>query len=176
MDIESTLFTNPSYIEQPQGLIGWLGWLVFLGGVVFLLWRWLPYNKKWGGVQWGIFIALLILLPLTNLFLAVRLPAGLALPPPGRPVDPLGPAVVFFAALPWVLAAGLLGPAPAAVLGLISGLLMALWDTHSPFTFLEFALLAALLGVCFHQRYRTLAYRWLRHLCRQLYCWRWSIH
>ena len=163
MDIEITLFTNPSYIEQPEGLIGWLGWLAFLGCVIFLLWRWLPYNKKWGRAQWGIFVALLILLPLTNLFLAVRLPPGAALPPPGRPIDPLGPAVVFFAALPWVLAAGLLGPAPAAALAFVSGLLMALWDTHSPFTPLEFALLAVLLGTCFHQRYRTLVFRWLRH-------------
>ncbi|HNT23535.1 MAG TPA: ATP-binding protein [Anaerolineales bacterium] len=163
MNIESTLFTNTSYIEQPDGLIGWLGWLVFLGGVIFLLWRWLPYNKKMGRVQWVILAVLVLLLPLTNLFLALRLPIETALPPPGLPVDPLVPRVVFFAALPWLLAAGLLGPAPAAALAFVSGVFMALWNTHSPFTPLEYSLLALLLGACFQQRYRTLVFRALRH-------------
>ncbi len=162
MNIESMLFKNTSYIEQPNGLIGWLGWLIFLGGVIFLLWRWLPYNKKMGRTQWIIFAVLAALLPLTNLFLGLRLPIGTALPPPGLPVDPLGPVVVFFAALPWLLAAGLLGPAPAAALAFVSGLFMALWNTHSPFTPLEYSLLALLLGACFQQRYRTLAFRALR--------------
>jgi two-component system, OmpR family, phosphate regulon sensor histidine kinase PhoR len=163
MSIELTLFGNPIYIELPQGLVGWIGWLVLLGGVIFLLWRWRQYNRHWTRFHWGIFIALFFLLLLTNLFLVLRLPVGGALPPPGRPVEPQGPAMVVFAALFWVLAAGVLGTIPAAILGFLSGLLIALWDTHSPFTPLEYALLASLLSAAFHQRYRTLVFRALRH-------------
>jgi PAS domain S-box-containing protein len=163
MSIEPTLFGNPFYIEQPQGLIGWLGWLVLLGGVVFLLLRWKQYNKRWVRFHWGIFIALFILLLLTSLFLVLRLPAGGALPPQGLPVEPEGPALVVFSALSWVLAAGMLGTFPAVGLGLLSGLLIALWDTHSPFTPLEYGLLAAVMGAVFHQRFRTWVFRTLRH-------------
>lgn len=163
MSIEITLLSNPIYIDSPQGLIGWAGWLILLGVVVYTLWQWWHYNKRWTHLQRWIFLALVILLPLTNLFLVLRLPAGQALPPPGKPVEPVGAAVVIFAALPWVLAAGFLGPAPASALGLVSGLLLALWDTHSAFTPLEMALWAALLGAAFQQRYRTFFYRLLRH-------------
>lgn len=162
MTFEIELFSGKAFINQPQGLLGWVGWGALLIVIVLLLWRWQQYNKRWGGAQWVTFAVLLLLLPLTNLFLALRLPASAALPPPETLVSPLGPAVVIFAALPWVLAAGLLGPAPAAALGMLSGLLLGLWETHSPFTLLEFALLAVILGAAFQQRYRTLSYRLLR--------------
>ncbi|MBN2149357.1 MAG: HAMP domain-containing protein [Anaerolineales bacterium] len=162
MSLEITLFSNSFYIEQPQGIVGWIGWVALLGLTVLLLWRWQLYNKRWGSAQWVAFIVLLFLLPLTNLFLIVRLPASGAMPPPDTLVDPQGPAWVVFAALPWVLAAGLLGAAPAAVFGMISGVLLGLWETHSPFTLLEFALLAAVLGAAFQQRYRTVSFRLLR--------------
>ena len=162
MNFEIELFSGQAFINQPQGILGWVGWGTLLMVIVLLLWRWQQYNKRWGGTQWAIFAVLLVMIPLTSLFLAVRLPASASLISPDTLEDSVGPAVVVFAALPWVLAAGLLGPAPAAVLGMVSGLLLGLWETHSPFTLLEFALLAVLLGAMFQQRYRTLFYRLLR--------------
>jgi PAS domain S-box-containing protein len=70
---------------------------------------------------------------------------------------------MIFAALPWVLAAGLLGVSSAATLGLLSGTMLALLNTHSPFTALEYALLGIILSAAFHQRYRTWVFRALRH-------------
>ena len=162
MTLELAFFSNTFYLDMPQGLLGWLGWLALLGLTVHLLWRWRHYNKPWKQPQLVFFVVLLLLLPLTNLFLVLRLPAGGALPPPWRPLEPLGPAVVLFSALPWLLAAGLLGPLPAAVLGLLSGLIAMGWDTHNLFTPLEISLLATLAGAAFHQRYRTLLFRLLR--------------
>jgi PAS domain S-box-containing protein len=164
MSFNQTLFSGPIYIELPEGWLGWLGWLFFVSIIAWLLYKWRGYHqKKWTGRQWGIFIGLAVLLPLTSLFFVLRLPATGALPPPGKPVDPRGPALVIFAALPWELASGFLGPAPAALFGMLSGLALALWDTHNPFTLLELALAALLLSVMINQRYRTLAFRALRH-------------
>ena len=163
MTLEITFFTNIFYIDKPQELLGWLGWLALLILEVYLLRRWWHYNKIWKQSQLILFISLLVLLPLTNLFLVLRLPPGGALPLPWRPLEPVGPAVVLFSTLPWLLAAGLLGPAPAAFLGLLSGLIAMGWDTHNPFTPLEYSLLGTLAGAAFQQRYRT----WLFGLLRQ---------
>lgn len=162
MSVDITLFTGPIYVELPQGWIGWLGWLSLLVIVVSLLVKWWGYQKKWNNADWGIFFGLLLLAPLASLLLVLRLPAGEALPPPGKPIDPGGPALVVFGSLPWVLAALLLGPAPAAFLGALSGMLLALGDSHSLFTPLETALFAVVLSACLHQRYRTRFYRALR--------------
>ncbi len=81
----------------------------------------------------------------------------------GLPVEPVGPAWMIFAALPWMLAAGLLGPAPAAALGGLSGLLLALWDTRNTFTPLLYAQLAVMFSAALQQRYRTRLYALLRH-------------
>src|SRR4030066_8697 len=163
MELEFTLLGNPLYIQQPQELIGWMGWLILLGSVIMLLVRWRKLNKRWVRLHWGIFIALLVLLVLTNLFFVIRLPSGIALTAQVLPPETKVPTILPFAALSWVLAAGLLGVFPAAALGLLSGTVFALLDTHNPFTALEFALLAIILSAAFHQRYRTWVFRLLRH-------------
>ena len=162
MTLEITLFSNPFYIDQPQGLLGWAGWLALLGLVCYLLWVWRGYNKPWKQAHLLLFIGLLALLPITNLFLVLRLPAGEALTPPWQTIEPVGPTIVLLSALPWLLAAGLLGPTPAAILGLLSGFIAMGWDTHNPFTPIEMCLLATLAGAAFQQRYRTLLYHLLR--------------
>ena len=131
--------------------------------IVLMLRSWRAFNRMRTRRTWGILIALTILVPLTSLFIGLRLPPSGALPLPNIPEDPKGPAMMIFVALPWVLAGGLLGAFPAAILGMLSGLLLALWDTHNAFTPLEFAFLAVLFSGAIHQRYRTRAYVLLRH-------------
>lgn len=163
MVIDFTLLGNPMYIERPQEVIAWVGWLILLSSVILLLLKWRKLNKRWDRIHAGIFIALFILLFVTNLFFVVRLPLDLPLISQGIPAGAEVPALVLFSALPWVLAAGFLGVSSAAILGLLSGSIIALFDTHSSFTALEFALLAVLLSAAFHQRYRTWVFRALRH-------------
>ncbi len=163
MSIEILLFRSSLYIELPQGLAGWLGWLALFAIVLILLIRWKGIQKIQQSQQfWLILGCLAILVPLTSFFILLRLPAGDALPPPGKPVEPTGPALVVFSALPWVLAAGLLGPLPSVCFATFTGLALAMGDTHSPFTPLEYALIALLFSAMVNQRYRTFFFKALR--------------
>src|SRR4030042_4488570 len=163
MVIDFTLLGNPIYIDLPQEVIGWVGWLILFSAVVLLQFRWRRLNKRWSRLHWGVFIGLLLLTILTNLFFILRFPGAEFLTQQGPPERLGGQAVVVFAALPWVLAAGLLGIFPAAILGMLSGVAITLLSTHRAFTLLEFALMATFLGAAFHQRYRTWVFRALRH-------------
>ena len=161
MVIDFTLLGTPLYIDQPQELIGWVGWLLFAGCIALLLFRWRHLNKKWTGLQGGIFIGLFVLLILTNIIFKIQIPALGSLQVGSTSTTET--AVAVLAALPWVLAAGLLGVFPAAGLGLLSGAIIALMDTHSLYTVLEYCLLATFLGAAFNQRYRTRFFQLLRH-------------
>jgi PAS domain S-box-containing protein len=163
MSILFTLINTSPYIDFSKGLVGAAGWVVFLGVNLFLLQQTRGYQKSRSPRFWGIFLGLAVCVPAASLFLGLRLSSQGALPPPGLPVDPRGPALMVFAALPWVLAAGLQGPVSAAVLAGLSGLLIALWDTHNPFTPLEYVFLAILFSAAVNQRYRTFLYRALSH-------------
>ncbi len=156
-----SLLASYPYIQSLTFLLGWAGWLLLLGLIVFLLVRWrkIGVNKK---MRWGIFIATVILVPFTNLFLGLQLSSGSALPEPNIPAAPHNPTLMLFASLPWMLAGGFLGPLPAAIVGLLCGLTRALWDSHNIFTIFEPALLAVFFSVAIHQRYRTISFRLLR--------------
>jgi hypothetical protein len=167
MQFEISLLSNPVYIDLPSGLIGWLGWLGLLSLIVLLaslnLTRAPLVRPGTKGTYWMLVFSLLFLLvPLTSLLFAIRLPAGNSLPPPGRPVDPTGPVLVLFTFLPCLLAAGILGHFPAFFIGLTSGLVIALWDSHNPFTPLEFGLLAYLFSAAIRQRYSSREFQLLR--------------
>jgi two-component system phosphate regulon sensor histidine kinase PhoR len=146
----------------PSSLMGWLGLLLLLGVVLWALWFSRQYQPPWNGRALMVLIGLGILVVPTSLFLGVRFPPGSALPPPGVPTEPRGPALMVLCALPWMRAGGILGPVGAAALGFFAGLLRFLWDTQSVFTPLELALLAILFSAAVRQRYRTLVFRLLR--------------
>ncbi len=133
MNFLSTLFPPSSFIELPQDLVGWIGFLALSGVVLFLLWKWRKYNKPLGSRQVLLLAALLVLTVIFSWVPRSALPLESISPPPGVPMEPNEPSIMHLAALPWVLAAGLLGPLPAAILGLLAGFLTGLWQTHSLF-------------------------------------------
>lgn len=146
----------------PASIVGWLGWLVFLGLIIGLLRSWRQTQLSWDSRNWGIFAVLVLLIILSTLFIGIRLPVGTALPRQDIPQEPRGPALMLLSALPLMLAGGLLGPMAAAVLGLLAGVLRFLWDTHSIFTSLELALIGILFSLAVRQRYRTRFFSLLR--------------
>ncbi len=156
--IISLLSLNPTPL-LPASLLSWLGWLVFLGLLVWLVWRWRSYQSPVDSRAWLIFAGLLLFCLFTPL-LYLRLPAGTSIP--GIPQETQGPALMYFSALPWLLAGGILGPVAAVFLGLFAGSLRFLFDSHNIFAPLEYAFLAVLFSVAVRQRYRTWIFRLLR--------------
>lgn len=155
-----TLLSPYPYIDLPQSLVEWSGFFVLLCLIASLLWYSRSYNRLAG--QRNLLIVLVIATLLTSLLIGLRLPPDMSKPPPEKTADPLGPALMIFAALPWILAGGMLGPAAAAGLALLSGLLQAYWETHNFFLPFEMAVIAILFSLAVRQRYRTTLFSILR--------------
>ncbi len=151
------------YLQWPVGWVGWLGALVYFLGLVGMAWKLRGYGKKWDVREWAIFAGLFFAELMTTIFIGIRLPSGQALPAPGSLQTALGPALMVFAALPWILASGLLGTLASMGLALLSGLLLALWDSHQIFTMFEFGAMGLVMGAAVNQLYRTRFFRMLRH-------------
>ncbi|MRR30721.1 hypothetical protein EG834_10455, partial [bacterium] len=113
--------------------------------------------------RWWLVVILIAAVPITSLFLGIRLPGDGSVTLPNVPREFYSPALMFFQAVPWVIAAGLFGPLPAVVISLLSGLFFGLWETHSIFTPLEFAILALFFTAAVRQQYRTSFYHFLRN-------------
>ncbi len=163
MQIVLSLFGTDLYLTLPNHLVGWLGLLAMAALLGWGVWK---IGREEGKRAFTrrplLFIGLLIAaLPLAGL-LGVRLP-GETLPQPSMPMEVSSPVLMLLAALPWVMASGLCGAVPAVLLALLDGLILALFETHSPFTMLELGLLALVYSMLVRQNYRTLFYRLLRH-------------
>jgi signal transduction histidine kinase len=155
------LFSAQS-ILLPKGALGWIVWLVLIAGTAFVIWRVRDKKITWGRREWMRFALLAVLIPFSILIFTLRLPSGGALPIPDLGAPSMGPLLPLFAALPWTIALVWFGSLPAMVLAGLSGLFLALWDTRSPFTPIEFAFLASLFAFLLNQRYRTDLFAWLR--------------
>ena len=144
----------------PPTFAGWIVWLCLLGLLIFNLFRLRKIQPVWKRREWGIFVALLVLVPFSSLFIGVQLPSGSALPLPGLPTNHApGSLMMLFSAIPWMLGGAFLGPFGGAALGALAGILRGVWDTYNLFTVLEFALLGSLFSSSVRQRYRTPAYQ-----------------
>ncbi len=157
-----TLFNAPAYIIWPSNRLDILALIVLAAGLVYGNWHWRGYQREMKEQQWFLFGILLTLAPITALLLGVRLPEWGAIPLPNMSLDPTGGALMILAAVPALIAGWVLGPTSASVIGLISGICLAYWDTHSPFTVIEFTFFALLVSVAIRQRYRTAMFSILR--------------
>src|SRR3974377_1995036 len=113
----------PFYLTLSGGWVSWLGWLVLFGLLAWVMLTQHEAGWRWTRREWLILAGLAAGTIIFRPFFGIRLPALGALPPPGRREEPRGPALMLFIHVPWMLAAGLFGPLPAAVLALISGLI-----------------------------------------------------
>jgi len=161
MSFLSPILQTLPYLTAPT-LFGWVVWSLLLGVTGYSLYTWRRYHLSWKGRQWGLFFGLLALAPIAVLLVGFHITSSTALPTPGIPTAQFGAALLPFANIPWTLAAGLLGPVGAALVGSLTGLLRGLWDTHSLFTMLEMALLGGVFSAVIRQRYRTVLFRVLR--------------
>ncbi|GAP17666.1 HAMP domain-containing histidine kinase [Levilinea saccharolytica] len=158
-----TLLNAQARLDLPYDLLGWLGWFLLALLIVIGLWRsWEPAPftpaRKW------IFLVILGAMTLfTSLFFGMRLSTENVLPIPGIPVESSAPYWMFFQAVPWMLAAGWIGPWGAVLVGGFNGLLAGIWGTHHTFTILELAAAALIFSQLTRQRYASRSYQILRH-------------
>jgi signal transduction histidine kinase/HAMP domain-containing protein len=162
MEIILSLFQGDFLSPLWPSPLGWFSWLLLAALLGWGLFTWRNVQVVWNVRAWGLILVFVIFGILANNFIGLRLPAGDALPPPGVPLSPRGPAMMLFSAIPWLLAGGLLGPIAAALVGFVSGLVRFALDTQSVYTPLEMAFLAAIFSVAVRQRFRTFLYRLLR--------------
>jgi signal transduction histidine kinase len=146
------------FFNWPSTLAEWLGLSALALITLWLGYSWRKYQQPIGDEGRKRLLWLAASVPAASLLFGLRLP-GSDLPIPGLPIEPRGPALMLFAAIPWMLGGGLFGPVTGALLGAFSGLILGLWDTHSLYTLLEYALMGLLFSVMIRQRYRTPFYR-----------------
>ena len=159
MEFIFTLLTNEKSIIFPDDWLGWISWTIQFVVIVYLAWQLRRHNKPVNRQFRLIFTLLLLAVPITSLFLGLAIPTAGTLTPQNFPLDTLGSTVMVLSAVPWLLAAGLLGPTPAVFLALFSGLLRAVYGTNNLFTPLEYAWLTLLFSFLVYQRYRTPFFR-----------------
>lgn len=158
--VTATLLNSSPFIDLPYHLIGWIGWFGLAALIYWGLRKKIQIisSKKF----WTIFSVLLAFAILLPLFFGIKLPWQSSLPLPNITRESSSPAIMVLSAIPWVLAAGILGFWPAVAIGFISGLVTALWNTHNLFTPLETASLALLIAYALRQNYRSRLFQWLR--------------
>jgi len=149
----------PEYsINVPQDPIALTAWIVWFGVLVFIIVR---FREETGKINrsslvWMALLSLLVLGLTPFLGIPIDLDAGSHFD--HRPVLHL----MFFAAVPWLVAGGILGILPASLLAGFSGLLFSYLETHSIFTPLVFISMALFFTWGVRQRYRTSFFKLLR--------------
>ena len=144
MTFETWGLTDAFGFELPQR---WSGFLLLAFSLILFLWIVIDHRRRQDAplvLGWplpGVFLlaGVAAQMVLVGYFAA---PGGMAAP--GLPRPPVAQAAHLLGMIPMVLAAGWLGIAPAAVVGLAAGLVCGGWYTHSLLTPLHLSLAAAL--------------------------------
>ena len=149
-----TPLTNEFTFELPDNPISLVGWAIWFGVLIFIAVRRREKAFKLDrrSVTWLAVLSILVVL----------VTPFLGIPIEEEPGNGQLSHLMVFAAVPWMLAGGLLGLIPTVLLAGISGLLLAYLDTHSIFTPLLFMTASILFTLGLRQRYRTWIYRLLR--------------
>lgn len=161
MQFVATLLNQLAYFETAS-FAGWLVWFGMAGLFAVSLYNWRNYHRKLTQRERWILFTLAVFTPIATLFIGLDFQSGASLPAPGIPAEAPGSTAMLFSALPWTLAGGLLGPYAGAAVGIFSGLLRGVWDTHSVFSAVEFGIMGAVFAVSTRQNYRTPFFRLLR--------------
>lgn len=129
-----------------------VGWMVWIAGLIVLTIRSRkqPFSFERRSLVWFAILSLLVLV-LTPFF-------GLEISTNSQQTFYL----MLFAAVPWMVAAGMLGMVPAMLLAGLAGTLTAYLDTHNIFTPLVWMTAAFIFTLSIRQRYRTPGFRLLR--------------
>ncbi len=150
------------HLSQPTGFVGYILLILYS---LFAVGALAATRNDWFRLragQWLLALGLAALGVLAAETLIVRFPADI-LPPPGVPVEPQRPGLALLALVPAFLAGGWLGIGPALVVGFLTGLTRAGFETYVAYTAFEYAFLAAIVAWAVRQNYTG----WLMGLLRR---------
>lgn len=162
MNIRWSLLENLFYWLAPASAIGWGGLLTLLlvNGLLLFPQRSNCSRAKAG--QWKRWLMLILLMFPATFFLGVSFTVSRALPLPDLPQTGTVFTAMLFASLPWMLAAGWLGPCAAFFLAFLAGVLRLPFDSHLLAQPLLLGAMATLFAWMIRQNYRGRVYAWMR--------------
>lgn len=145
------LFPSRPFIDLPKDFFGFLVWFIYLFLLILIIKRFLhPFPKR------NLYKLLFYY------FLALFAPISVIIGGLNFGQIESSSLLIFLSAVPWQLAAGYFGIVPAAIIGLISGISVSLWSSHSIFVVLETVGMAILFSILVRQNYRTKFFELLR--------------
>ena len=150
MEVGSWGFGGSFYLALPNREIGYVLLAVYLLliATAFRRTRLIPGER-----ERNIFVGLLLAAPITSAILTVQFPIESGLATPGQPIEPTGGSFPLFGAVPWMLAAGLLGEPHAVLVALAGGLARGGWTTQRLLTPFDFAAQAAVFAWLIRRTY-----------------------
>jgi PAS domain S-box-containing protein len=143
-------------IGLPDRFPGYLLLLFYIGCFGFILYHHRLEWRQLSARQWRWTAVLLLLAFIASQFLPF---------PFSNNLPPSQPPIAFLTVLAWLpvlLAAAILPPAVAMLVGMAAGLGQAWGETHQLLTIFEVALTAVFAAIIMQQNYIGRAYRWLR--------------
>jgi signal transduction histidine kinase/HAMP domain-containing protein len=158
MSLEFWGIQGSFYLGLPERGIGY----VLLLGMILAIIRFGITNLRIQKANRRGLAALIIAAPIAAELFLIQLSGSDAMVSPLQPLQPMGPAFSLLAALPWVLAAGLLGSTEAVLVGFVAGLARGGWQTQQVLTPFRVALQAALFAWLIRRDYKE----WLGRLAR----------
>ncbi len=162
MTFQFTLLENSLGLELPQSMVAWGMLFLYLIVIYWRLSYWQRDPHRQQTVQASVFAFLFILVPITTLFLVFRGDLTPDDPNSLYSLNGTGFSLPLFAAVPWMLAAGLLNPLHSVLLGFVSGSIISVFSTHSLFTPFEFASISLIFSELIRTHYRGWFFRFVR--------------
>lgn len=149
-----SLVDSKPYLNQPDGWWGWVGFILLIIGSLWLCVSIRKIIFQLNRKRIWLFFVLFLLQPLFSLFLGYRLSTtGFAFNLP----------IMLVAAIPWMIAAGLIGPIPSLLLAVSNSIFICLWGSHDLFGITSAVISALIFNWAIRQNYEGKLLRILRH-------------
>lgn len=146
-----TLFGTKPFFDQPNG-IAWIGLIILVIGSFWLAAAFRKTLFQINRRKIWLFFVLFVLQPILSLCIGFRIGGIFSNFP-----------IMLLTAIPWMIAAGIIGPIPSLLLAIWSGILNGLWVTHDPYVILITAFASLLFGWAVRQNLSGAIFKILRH-------------
>ncbi|MDF1512794.1 MAG: ATP-binding protein [Anaerolineae bacterium] len=164
MDFEILRNLGDFHLEPATGMSSWLLLILYSGLFLAVLWRGRHSLQKLNRKQWLVFIFVLLMVFPANMFL-ILYRRGVGVPPASRAGVGVLPYIPNVSLSAFALVAGIaywLGPAPALLVSLWTGITGAWFSPIILTDVMAYSAWGGLAALCFHQRYKGELFHLLR--------------